>query len=245
MEEKKEVLVSEKVITLKELLEAGVHFGHQAHRWNPKMKPYLYCKRDKIHIFDLAQTAQALTVASDFAKNLGQQGKILVFVGTKRQAQTAVKEEAKRCGAKYLTKRWIGGLITNWDEVQKNIKKLVLLEEEKTEEKLKDYTKKEKLKIDREIAKLEGLYGGLRGLEKVPDALFILDAHKQVGAVAEANKKGVSVIAICDSNADPGGVDYPIPGNDDAVKAIGLYCKLIADAYLEGRKIYEKETHSD
>jgi small subunit ribosomal protein S2 len=243
--EEKGGLVPEKIVTLQELLEAGVHFGHQARRWNPKMKPYIYCKRDKIHIFDLAQTAQALTLACDFVKSLGRQGKTLVFVGTKRQAQPAVREEAARCGAKYLTKRWIGGLITNWDEVQKNIKKLTLLEEKKAGDKFEDYTKKEKLTIDREIAKLEEFYGGLRGLEQLPDALFILDTHRQAGAVTEANKRGVSVIAVCDSNADPKGVDYPISGNDDAVKAIRLYCKLIADAYLEGKKSYEKQANSD
>lgn len=231
----------ETIVTLRELLEAGVHFGHQARRWNPKMKPFIFLEREGIHIFDLAQTAQKLTQACEFVRRLGSEGKSLVFVGTKRQAQAAVREEATRAGAYFLTKRWIGGLLTNWSEVKKNIKKLAELQEQREKGEFAKFTKKEQLEIDREIAKLESLYGGLKGLEAVPDACFFIDAKKQEGAIKEANKKGVVVVAVCDTNADPGGVDYPIPGNDDAVKAIKLYCRLIADAYLGGKKAHGEE----
>lgn len=234
--------MAEPTVSLKELLEAGVHFGHQTRRWNPKMKLYIYCVKDNIHIFDLAQTAQKITEACKFVKNLGSKGEALVFVGTKRQAKNIVKEEAVRCGAKYVNKRWIGGLLTNFAQVAKNIKKLTELKEKKKAGEFDRLTKKEQLLLEREIERLESFYGGLEGLEELPGALFITDARKQEGAIKEASKKKIPVVAVCDSNADPEGIDFVIPGNDDAVKAIKLYCKLIADAYLEGRQKYQKKS---
>jgi small subunit ribosomal protein S2 len=228
------------VVSLKELLEAGVHFGHQVKRWNPKMKPFIYCVKDNIHIFDLAQTAERLKEACQFIRRLGSQGGVFVFVGVKRQAKKIVREEAERCGAKYVDKRWIGGLLTNFDQVVKNIKTLAELKEKKEAGEFASRTKKEQLLLDREIARLEGFYGGLETLKEPPSALFIIDARAHGGVIKEAKKRGVSVVAVCDSNADPKGIDFLIPGNDDATKAIQLFCKLIADAYLEGRQAYDK-----
>jgi len=233
------------IVSLKELLEAGVHFGHQVRRWNPKMKPYIFCVKDNIHIFDLAQTAKKLTEACKFVEKLGSEGKTLVFVGTKRQAKKIVEKEAVRCGAKFVSKRWIGGLLTNFEQVDKNVKKLTELKEKKKAGEFEKLTKKEQLLIDREIEKLEGFYGGLKDLEELPGALFIIDAKKQEGAVKEAKRKKIPIVAICDSNADPEGVDFLIPGNDDAVKAIELYCKLVADACLKGKQKYQKKTDKD
>lgn len=225
------------VVSLKTLLEAGVHFGHQTRRWNPKMKPYIFCVKDGVHIFDLAQTAVNLTTACDFAEALGERGGSLVFVGTKRQVEKIVAQEAQRCQAFYINKRWIGGFLTNFEQVFKNIQKLEKMREEAVGER----TKKEKLLRERKREKLESLYGGLIGLKKLPDALFIVDAKNQRTAVREAERTGVKVIAVCDSNADPTGIDFVIPGNDDATKALKLYCKLIADSYLKGRQKYEKK----
>lgn len=235
-------MMKKPVISLKELLEAGVHFGHQVRRWNPKMKLFIYCIKDNVHIFDLAQTARGLTEACEFVRSLGSEGKTLIFVGTKRQAKKIVEEEAVRCGANFASKRWIGGLLTNFEQVVKNIKKLADLEEKKKKGEFEKLTKKEQLLIDREFQRLKSFYGGLEGLEELPGALFVIDAKKQEGAVKEANKKKIPVVAVCDSNTDPGGIDFVVPGNDDAVKAIKLYCKLIADAYLEGRQKYQKKT---
>lgn len=229
------------VVSLKELLEAGVHFGHQVKRWNPKMKPFIYCVKDKIHIFDLAQTAEKLNEAHEFVRNLASQGKVVVFVGAKRQARKIVVEEAGRCGAKYVNKRWIGGFLTNFDQVAENIKNLTDLKEKKKAGEFEKRTKKEQLLIDREISRLESFYGGLEGIKEPPGCLFVIDARVQDGAIKEARKKGIPVIAVCDSNADPKGIDYLIPGNDDAVKAIQLYCRVIADAFLEGKQAYDKK----
>lgn len=234
-------MMKKPTVSLKELLEAGVHFGHQVRRWNPKMKPFIYCVKDNVHIFDLAQTAQKLTEACEFIKKLGGEGKALVFVGTKRQAKKIVEEEASRCDAKFVNKRWIGGLLTNFEQVAKNIKKLAELKEKKKAGEFEKLTKKEQLLVDRGIERLESFFGGLEGVEELPGALFIVDVKKQESAVKEANKKQVPVVAVCDSNVNPEEVGFVIPGNDDAVKAIKLYCKLIADAYLEGREGYKKK----
>lgn len=228
------------IVSLKELLEAGVHFGHQVRRWNPKMKSYIYCVKDGVHIFDLAQTAQKIPEACEFVKNLGSEGKTLVFVGTKVQAKKIVEKEAIRCEAKYVSKRWLGGLITNFEQVSKNIKKLVELKEKRESGEFKELIKKEQLLVDRDIEKLESFYGGLVGLEELPGALFVIDAKKQIGAIKEACERQIPVVAVCDSNVDPEGIDFIIPGNDDAVKAIKLYCRVIADAYLKGRQKCQK-----
>ncbi len=228
-------------VSLKQLLEAGVHFGHQARRWNPKMKPFIYTERDGIHVIDLTQTVSRLDQAVDYVKDLVASGGEIIFLGTKRQAQEIVKAEAERVGAMYLNERWVGGLLTNFEAVHKNIKHLRDLREQREKKELEYLTKKEQLLIDREISKMEKVIGGIDRLEKLPEAIFVIDAKKEDNAVREAQKTGVKVVAIADTNCDPTLIDYPIPGNDDAIKAIELLTKAIADAYAEGKGRWGKE----
>jgi small subunit ribosomal protein S2 len=227
-------------VSLKELLEAGVHFGHQSRRWNPKMKPFIYTERDGIYVIDLTQTASRLEAAYEYIKDLVGGGGEIIFVGTKRQAQDIVKAEATRVGAMYLTERWVGGLLTNFESVSKNIKRLNELREKRDNKELEALTKKERLLIDREIDKMAKVIGGIDRLAKLPEALFVVDAKKEDNAVREARKTGVKVVAIADTNVDPTLLDYPIPGNDDAIKAIELLTKTIADAYSEGKALWGK-----
>jgi small subunit ribosomal protein S2 len=228
--------------SMRELLEAGVHFGHQVRRWHPSMKHFIFGARDGVHIIDLAQSQDLLSKACDFVKNIYSKGGNMIFLGTKNQARNIIKEAAKKCGGFYMTERWIGGLITNFEEVSKNIKKLKELEEKrKNEEEMGKLTKREILLIDREIARLEKLYGGLRGMERLPDALYVIDVRREETACREAKRKGVSVIAICDSNANSDLVTHPIPGNDDSIKSIRIITETIAKAAEEGRRILEKE----
>lgn len=224
-------------ISLKDLLEAGCHFGHQSRRWNPKMKPFIYLKRGGVHIFDLAQTAERLQQAMEFVRDLVSQGKTIVFVGTKRQAAAIIKEEAEKCGMPYVAGRWLGGTITNWEQIKKSIDKLLDLEEKKEKGEFKKYTKKENLLIDREINRLTRFFGGLKKLKKIPDAVFVVDVKKETAVVRETAKKGVKVVAIVDSNADPDLVDYVIPANDDAVRSIKLIVSKISEAVSDGRAI--------
>lgn len=228
-------------VSLKELLEAGVHFGHQARRWNPKMKPFIYTERDGVHVIDLAQTASRLDVAYDYVKNTVAEGGEIIFVGTKRQAQEIVKREAERVGAMYVTERWVGGLLTNFEAVHKNIKRLNDLREKRDRKELGHFTKKEQLMIDREITKMETLIGGIDRLDKLPSAIFVIDAKKEENAIKEAKKTGVTVVALADTNADPTVIDYPIPANDDAIKAIELLTTTIANAYEEGQQLWGKK----
>ena len=223
-------------------MEAGVHFGHQVRRWNPKMKPYIFTARAGVHVMDLAQTVTKLEEACDFVKKIADNGGTIVFLASKNQARSIIVEEAQRSGAKYITERWIGGLLTNWEVAGKNIKKLADLKTQKEAGDFKDRTKKENLLIARDIAKLERFYGGLSGLEKLPDALYVVDVKKEENACREARKKGIPVVAICDTNADLSLVDYPIPGNDDAIKAIKILTGAIADACLSGREKFEKKS---
>ena len=230
------------VPSMQELLEAGVHFGHQVRRWNPKMKGFIFTAREGVHVIDLAQTVSRLEEACDFIKKIAEAGGTIIFLASKNQARSIIAEEAQRAGANYITERWIGGLLTNWEVAGKNIKKLADLKVKKEAGDFKDRTKKENLLIDREIAKLERFYGGLAGLEKLPDTLFVVDVRKEENACREAKKKGIPLVAICDTNADLFLVDYPIPGNDDAIKAIKIVTVAIADAYLEGREKFEKKS---
>ncbi|MBI2008772.1 30S ribosomal protein S2 [Candidatus Amesbacteria bacterium] len=223
-------------VTLKDLLEAGCHFGHQARRWNPKMKKYIYGERGGVHIIDLVQTKKSLDDACGWVKKLASEGKTVLFVGTKRQAAGVVGEQAIRVGMPYLTQRWVGGLLTNWQEISKRIKKLHDMKEKREKGEYKVYTKKEQLLLDREIAKLEKFLGGVAGLEKLPDALFVVDTHREEVAVLEANRMGIPVVGVVDTNADPEIVDWVIPSNDDAVKAIELIVRTIADA-IENAKV--------
>lgn len=229
-------------VDVKELLEAGAHFGHQARRWNPKMKPYIFAERDGVHIFDLVKTGALLEQAMEAMRDMVRAGKVVVFVGAKRQAKAIVREEATKIGAPYVTERWLGGMLTNWEEMEKRLKKLARLKKQKeTGELAQKYTKLEQSRIDKEIERLERFFGGIATLTKRPDALFIVDTNREATAVYEANKTGVKVFGIVDSNADPLVVDYPIPANDDAVRSIKLIVEKMAQAYADGKTMKAKE----
>ncbi len=225
---------------MRDLLEAGVHFGHQTRRWNPKMRRYIFGKRNGIYIIDLQKTLRSFREAAEFVFHLGTNGGRLLFVGTKRQAQEAMAEEASRCGQFYVTHRWLGGTLTNFVTIRASVDRLKqvegLLEDEST-----PLIKKERLRLDRERAKLNRNLSGIRDLTQLPDALFIVDPKKESIAIAEANKLGIPVIAIVDTNCDPEQVDYVIPGNDDAIRTIRLFAAKIADAYMAGGGRLEQE----
>lgn len=228
--------------SMQDLLEAGVHFGHQVRRWNPKMKPYIFTAREGVHVIDLEKTHQKLQEACEFVKKVGEAGGTIIFLASKKQARAIGEAEAKRVGAHYVIERWVGGLLTNWEQTSKNIKKLTDLKTKKAEGVFAERTKKENLLIDRAIAKLERLYGGLAGLEKLPDAVYIVDVKKEENAAHEAVKMEIPVVAITDTNANLDLVSFPIPGNDDAIRAIKIITAAVADAYLEGCKIYKKKS---
>ncbi len=228
-------------ITLKALLEAGCHFGHQARRWNPKMRPYLYDVRDGIHIFDLVKTKEGLEKAIEAVRKMAAEGKRIVFVGTKRQARAIVEEEAKKAGVPWISERWVGGTLTNWEQIKKNIDKLAEMTEKRKKGEYKKYTKKEQLLLDKEIARLQKFYGGLAGLEKAPEVLFVVDVKKEDVAVREAKKKEVPVIALVDSDSNPDWADWVIPANDDAVGSIKFIVEKIGEAVREGKEIFEKK----
>lgn len=218
-----------KIPTPEQLLEAGVHFGHLRRRWHPKMKPFIYTERDGVHIFDLYKTLDKLEEACQFLRKVSQEGEVL-FVGTKRQAQDIIKTEAERAGAYYLSERWIGGLITNFDSVRKNIERLEELSDKMGKGEFGHYTKKERLLIEREIEKLERDVGGLRGMRKLPAALVLASARNEEIAAREGRQRGIPVVALTDTNANPGLVDYVIPGNDDAASSIEIIMRTLADA---------------
>jgi len=228
-------------ITLKALLEAGCHFGHQTRRWNPKMKPYLYDIRQGVHIFDLVKTKEGLEAACEFAKKAAEEGKKIVFLGTKRQARAVIEEVAKKIGIPYVNERWIGGTITNWEQIKKNLDKLAEMKKAKEKGEYKKYTKREQILLDKEIARLERFYGGLVGLEEMPDILFVIDIKRESTAVREAKKKGLVVIGLVDSDSDPDWVDWIIPGNDDAVGSIKFVVEKIGEAVREGKSLFEKK----
>ncbi len=227
-------------IKMRDLLEAGVHFGHQTRRWNPKMKRYIFGKRNGIYIIDLQRTLVLFRQAAEFASDLGRTGRRLLFVGTKRQAQDVIEEESRRCGQFYMTHRWLGGTLTNFVTIRASVERL-----KDTEARLGDesspLTKKEKLRLNREREKMTRNLEGIRDMTALPDAVFIVDPKKEHIAVAEANKLGIPVIAIVDTNCDPEEVDYSIPGNDDAIRSIRLFASKIADAYLEGSSALEQQ----
>jgi len=224
---------------MKELLEAGVHFGHQVRRWNPKMKEYIFGERNGIYIIDLQKTQKMFREALQAVSNMvaEDRGKTVLFVGTKRQAQDAVREEAERSGQYYVNQRWLGGLLTNFQTVQKSIKRLKDLEAMQTDGRYEKLTKKERIKLDRERQSLEKVLSGIKSMNRLPDAVFVIDVRKEEIAVAEANKLGIPVIAVVDTNCSPEGIDYVIPGNDDALRAVRLFASRIADAVLEGQQM--------
>ena len=226
-------------VTMKELLEAGVHFGHQVRRWNPKMKEYIFGERNGIYIIDLQKTQKMFREALQYVTNMvaEDRGKTVLFVGTKRQAQDAVREEAERSGQYYVNQRWLGGLLTNFQTVQKSIKRLKDLDVMQTDGRYEKLTKKERIKLDRERLGLEKVLSGIKSMSRLPDLVFVIDVRKEEIAVAEANKLGIPVIAVVDTNCSPEGIDYVIPGNDDALRAVRLFAARIADAVMEGQQM--------
>ncbi len=224
-------------ITMKELLEAGVHFGHQTKRWNPKMKEYIFGERNGIYIIDLQKTLKMFKEASKFVTDLTSTGKLILFVGTKRQAQDAIAEEATRAGMPYINSRWLGGLLTNWVTVQKSVKRLQELDDMSTDGRYELLTKKEVIKLERERKSLSTNLSGIKSMRRLPDALFVVDSNNEAIAVSEARKLGIPVVAVVDTNCDPTVVDYVIPGNDDALRAIRLFTTKIADAAYEGTQM--------
>ena len=220
--------------TMRQLLEAGVHFGHHTRRWNPKMAPYIFAKRNNIHIVNLEKTVPMLYEALDAIQSIAKNGGKFLFVGTKRSASDLIAQAATNCGQYYVNHRWLGGMLTNWETVSNSIKKLKSLEERIETGEVNSLTKKERLQIERQKEKLDLNLGGIKNMNGIPDAMFIIDTNKESIAILEANNLNIPVIAICDTNSNPSGVDYPIPGNDDALRAISLYCDLVAASVLKG-----------
>jgi small subunit ribosomal protein S2 len=226
-------------VSVKQLLEAGAHFGHQTGHWNPRMKSFIYTQRNGIHIIDLEQTATMLDKACAYVRDLISNGGTLLFVGTKRQAQESIEEEAKRCGMYYVNQRWLGGMLTNFTTIQSRIDYLVRLEDKKNRGELDYLPKKEIMKVEKEIAKLNRVMGGFKEMISLPTALFIVDPCKEKIALLEAKKVGIPIVAMVDTDCDPTHIDHPIPSNDDAIKAIKFICNTIANAVLQGKLLKE------
>lgn len=224
------------VISMKQLLEAGVHFGHQTRRWNPKMATYIFTERNGIYIIDLQKTVKKLEEAYTFVRQLSENGQSLLFVGTKKQAQDAIKEEAERCGQFYVNARWLGGMLTNFKTMRTRIARLNQLQKMQADGTFDLLPKKEVIKLQLEIAKLEKYLGGVKEMKELPGALFVVDSRKEKNAIAEARKLGIPIVAIVDTNCDPDEIDYVIPGNDDAIRAIKLISQTMANAVLEGKQ---------
>ncbi|MBC7384853.1 MAG: 30S ribosomal protein S2 [Cryobacterium sp.] len=228
-------------ITMRELLEAGVHFGHQTRRWNPKMKPYVFGARNGIYIIDLQKTVDSARKACDFATKISSEGKKILFVGTKKQAKEVIQEEAVRAGMYHVTHRWLGGMLTNYQTVKASIDRLKKFETLKDSPEWKETPKKEQAKIDRELKKLKESLGGIEDMKKLPGALFVIDTEKEHIAIKEAKTLGIPVIAVVDTNCDPSNIAHVIPGNDDAIRSVRLFSKLIADSCLEGAKVFQEK----
>jgi small subunit ribosomal protein S2 len=229
-----------KDISLKDLLEAGCHFGHRVERWHPKAAKFIYQAREKIYIIDLVKTREYLQKSAEYVKDLARQGKTVLFIATKRQAKGVVREAAKRVGIPYITNRWIGGLITNWDEVKKNIDKLNRMRTEKVDGIWKKFPKHEIVKLEKALRRVESVYEGVDQLKDPPEAIFLVDIKKEIICLREAWHHGIKVVAIVDTNSNPEDIDYPIPANDDAVGSIQLIVNYLVEAYLEGVKLKEK-----
>jgi small subunit ribosomal protein S2 len=225
-------------LTLADLLEAGVHFGHQTKRWNPKMKPYIFMDKNGIHIIDLHKTMVAVDKAKEAIRREAEKGGLVLFLGTKMQAKVAVKEQATRCAMPYVSERWLGGTLTNFGTVRKSLTKLENYEAIEEDGRIEQYNKKEALKLRKEKDKLLKALGGIRNMNTIPSLVFIIDTKKETNAVKEARKLKIPIVGLIDTNADPEEVDYPIPANDDAMRAINLFCKIFADAVIEGRAKY-------
>ena len=221
---------------MKQLLECGVHFGHQTRRWNPKMKPFIFTERNGIYIIDLQKTVKGLEKAYDFVREVSKSGGSVLFVGTKRQAQDPIRDEAVKAGQFYINQRWLGGLLTNFATIRRRVQRMIELEQMEADGSINRYPKKEIIQLRKEREKLEKYLSGIKDMKDIPDALFIIDPRRETIAVLEAHKLGIPVIAIVDTNCDPDVVDYPIPGNDDAIRAIELVVGLMANAFIEGRQ---------
>jgi small subunit ribosomal protein S2 len=232
-------------LNMKELLEAGVHFGHQTRRWNPKMKPYIFGARNGIHIINLQKTVELFMATSNFVTNSVSEGHSVLFVGTKKQAQESIVEESERCGMFYVSNHWLGGTLTNFQTIKKSIARLKELEGMVRDGTINRYTKKEALKMEKELAKLEKNLGGIKDMDVLPGAIFLVDPKKEHIAVREARKLDIPIIAIADTNCDPDDIDYIIPGNDDAIRAIRLICSKIADACIEGHNLAEERLRAE
>ena len=232
------------VVTMKNLLESGVHFGHQVKRWDPRMKKYIFAERNGIHIIDLQKTIAAINDGYDEVRKVTASGKSILFVGTKKQAQQAVQKEAERCGMFYVNNRWLGGMLTNFSTIKKSLQRLKKIEKMEIDGTFDNLTKKEVAALQKEKSKLEKNLGGIKEMKELPGAIFIIDTHKEQLAVAEARRMGIPIIAVVDTNCNPEGIDFPIPGNDDAIRAISLFTSIIANAVIEsdneaGLKILE------
>ncbi len=227
-------------ITMKQLLEAGVHFGHQTKRWDPRMKPFIFGARNGIHIIDLQKTVHLFKEACKFIKDTTAKGESILFVGTKKQAQDAIVEEARRCGMFYVNQRWLGGTLTNFKTIKQSIERLKKIEKMKTDGTYEALTKKEVSLLEKEREKLEKTIGGVKEMDKLPGAIFIIDSKKEEIAISEAKKLGIPIVAVVDSNCNPYGIDHIIPGNDDAIRAIRLFAQKVADACLEGKQVPEQ-----
>lgn len=226
-------------VTMKEMLDAGVHFGHQTQRWNPKMKNYVYTSRGGIHIIDLQKTVVRANKAADFVKQVAANGGKLIFVGTKKQAIEPVTEAAQRCGQFYVTKRWLGGMLTNFETIKSSIDRLRRIDQMREKGEMNFLTKKERARLEKEALKLTEYLNGIRDMKEMPSAMFVVDMPKEHIAIAEAKRLGIPVVAIADTNSDPDSIEYPIPGNDDAIRSIKLFSNLVAEAYIEGSKEYD------
>lgn len=227
-------------VTLQELLEAGVHFGHQTKRWNPKMKPFLFTEKNGIHIIDLEKTLECVGRARDAIREVATHGRTVLFVGTKPQAKFAIREEAMRCGMPYVTERWLGGTLTNFNTVRKSLGRLDYLEKMEIDGSIAQFSKKEASGLGKEKARILKTLGGIRTLSDLPGMVFIVDTKKEQNAVNEARRLGIPIVGVVDSNADPEEVNFPVPGNDDAMRAIGLFARIVADACIEGRARYSE-----
>lgn len=226
-------------VAIKELLEAGVHFGHQTKRWNPKMKKFIFGERNGIYIIDLQKTMANFDSASEHLKEVASQGKPVLFIGTKRQAQEIIEAESKRCGMFFINQRWLGGMLTNFTTIRKSIDKYRKYEKMREDGTLNQLPKKEVIGIERKMAQMDKIFGGIKGMNVLPGVVFVIDTRKEAIAVHEANRLGIPVIGVVDTNCNPDNIDYVIPGNDDAIKAIKLICSKVADAVLEGRAVYD------
>ena len=232
----------DQTITIKSLLEAGLHFGHRSRRWNPKMKPYIFGKKHGIYIIDLEKTMERLRIAYDAVVNISEAGQDVLFVGTKQQARPIVEEEARRCGAFYVTERWIGGLLTNFEVVSTRIARMVDLDRMIQDSDYGEATKKESILLQREYKKLHKMFSGVREMDRLPGAMYIIDPVREDTALAEARRLKIPVVSLIDSNGDPSDIDYPIPGNDDALRAIKLVTGTVANAVMEGRKEHDTDS---